>query len=106
MKYLLIFLLVLVILVVSMTLGAHNDQVITFNYLLAQGEYRVSTLLATLFAIGFALGWIICALFYLQVRISLARARRKIKRLELQLERSRANDVMLSTSATNIASRK
>jgi len=85
-KYLLIFLLVLVIFVISVTLGAHNDQVVTFNYLAAQGEYRVSTLLATLFGAGFVLGWIICGLFYLRARILLGRAERKIKRLELQLE--------------------
>ncbi|EKN6295104.1 LapA family protein, partial [Yersinia enterocolitica] len=84
MKYLLIFLLVLVIFVISVTLGANNDQVVTFNYLLAQGEYRVSTLLATLFAAGLVLGWIICGLFYLRVRILLGRAERKIKRLESQ----------------------
>ncbi|HCO5155334.1 TPA: lipopolysaccharide assembly protein LapA, partial [Escherichia coli] len=39
MKYLLIFLLVLAIFVISVTLGAQNDQRVTFNYLLAQGEY-------------------------------------------------------------------
>ncbi|KAB7896231.1 DUF1049 domain-containing protein [Rouxiella sp. S1S-2] len=85
MKYLLIFLFVLVIVVISITLGAHNDQVVTFNYLLAQGDYRVSTLLAVLFATGFVLGWIICGLFYLRVRLSLGRAQRKIKRLEQQI---------------------
>jgi len=69
-----------------MSLGAYNNQVITFNYLLAQGEYRVSTLLVALFTIGFLLGWIICALSYLQVYISLSKARRKIKQLELQLD--------------------
>lgn len=47
MKYLLIFLVVLVIFIISVTLGAHNDQVITFNYLLAQGQFRISTLLAS-----------------------------------------------------------
>ena len=72
MKYLLIFLLVLVIFVISVTLGAHNDQVVNFNYLVAQGDYRVSTLLATLFGAGFVLGWIICGLFYLRTRIALA----------------------------------
>ncbi len=51
MKYLLIFLLVLAIFVISVTLGAQNDQQVTFNYLLAQG-YRISTLLAVLFAAG------------------------------------------------------
>ena len=72
MKYLLIFLLVLAIFVISVTLGAQNDQQVTFNYLLAQGEFRISTLLAVLFAAGFAIGW-------------LARAERKIKRLEHQI---------------------
>ncbi|MCT4706326.1 LapA family protein [Enterobacteriaceae bacterium H11S18] len=85
MKYLFIFLLLLAIFVVSVTLGAQNDQVVNFNYLLAQGEYRVSTLLATLFAAGFIIGWLICSLFWLRVRITLARAERKIKRLEQQV---------------------
>ncbi|MCE1690561.1 lipopolysaccharide assembly protein LapA domain-containing protein, partial [Enterobacter hormaechei] len=35
---------------------------------------------------GFVLGWVICGLFYLRVRLSLGRAERKIKRLEVQLE--------------------
>ena len=82
---------VLAIFVISVTLGAQNDQQVTFNYLLAQGEYRISTLLAVLFAAGFAIGWLICGLFWLRVRVSLARAERKIKRLENQL--SPATDV-------------
>ncbi|MBJ3813594.1 LapA family protein [Shimwellia pseudoproteus] len=85
MKYLLIFLLVLAIFVISVTLGAQNDQVVSFNYLLAQGEYRVSTLLATLFAAGFVLGWLICGLFWLRTRVALARTERRVKRLEQQL---------------------
>jgi lipopolysaccharide assembly protein A len=84
-KYLLIFLLVLAIFVISVTLGAQNDQQVTFNYLLAQGEYRVSSLLAVLFAAGFFIGWLVCGLFWLKVRVSLARAERKIKRLEHQI---------------------
>ena len=82
MKYLLIFLLVLAIFVISVTLGAQNDQQVSFNYLLAQGEYRVSSLLAVLFAAGFVIGWLVCGLFWLKVRVSLVRAERKIKRLE------------------------
>ncbi|ABP60864.1 MULTISPECIES: LapA family protein [Enterobacteriaceae] len=85
MKYLLIFLLVLAIFVISVTLGAQNDQLVSFNYLLAQGEYRVSSLLAVLFAAGFAIGWLVCGLFWLKIRVSLARAERKIKRLENQI---------------------
>ncbi|TKI08113.1 LapA family protein [Martelella alba] len=82
MKYVLIFLLVLVIFIISVTFGAHNDQIVTFNYLLAQGQYRVSTLLTWIFAMGFILGWVICGLFYLRLRLALMRAERRIKKLE------------------------
>jgi lipopolysaccharide assembly protein A len=84
-KYFLIFLLVLAVFIISVTLGAQNDQQVTFNYLLAQGEFRISTLLAVLFAAGFAIGWLVCGLFWLRTRVSLLRAERKIKRLEQQL---------------------
>ncbi|MGM3176251.1 LapA family protein [Dickeya lacustris] len=99
MKYMLIFFLVLAIFIVSITLGAHNDQGVVFNYLLAQGEYRLSTLLATLFAVGFALGWVICGMFYLRLRIALGREQRKIKRLEQQL--SAASATSQNDSATH-----
>lgn len=95
MKYLLIFLLVLAIFVISVTLGAQNDQQVSFNYLLAQGEYRVSSLLAVLFAAGFVIGWLVCGLFWLKVRVSLVRAERKIKRLEHQL--TPASDIPVSS---------
>ncbi|MEZ3500494.1 LapA family protein [Pantoea sp. KPR_PJ] len=100
MKYLLIFLVVLVIFIISVTLGAHNDQVITFNYLLAQGEFRISTLLAALFGAGFVLGWAICGLFWLRVRVSLAHAQRKIKRMQTQLDKS-TQPVTTSTAVSS-----
>lgn len=102
MKYLLIFLVVLVIFIVSVTLGAHNDQVITFNYLLAQGEFRISTLLASLFGAGFVLGWAICGLFWLRARVSLAHAQRKIKRMQTQLDKSNPP----ATSSAAVAGRE
>ncbi|WP_240265211.1 LapA family protein, partial [Klebsiella pneumoniae] len=87
--------MVLAIFVISVTLGAQNDQQVSFNYLLAQGEYRVSSLLAVLFAAGFVIGWLVCGLFWLMVRVSLVRAERKIKRLEHQL--TPASDIPASS---------
>lgn len=83
-KYLLILFIVLAVFILSVTLGAHNDQIVEFNYLLAKGEYRLSTLLAVLFGAGLILGWVICGLFYVRIRLSLAYAHRKIRRLEQQ----------------------
>ncbi|MBK4715837.1 MULTISPECIES: LapA family protein [Tenebrionibacter/Tenebrionicola group] len=85
MKYILILLLVLAIFIVSVTLGAQNGTQVHFNYLIAQDDFSISTLLAVLFGAGFIIGWLICGLFWLRVRVSLMRAERKIKRLEQQL---------------------
>lgn len=85
MKYFLILLLAIVIFIISITLGSSNNQVITFNYLIAQGDFSVSSLLASLFGAGFVLGWLIAGLFYLKAIVSLKNARRKIRRLESQL---------------------
>lgn len=84
-KYLLIFLVLLVIFIISLTLGSKNDQVITFNFLVAQGEFHISTLLASLFGLGFLLGWVICGLFWLKARLLLQHARIKISKLEQRL---------------------
>lgn len=97
MKYLLILLVVLAIFVISVTLGAQNDGVVTFNYLLAQGEFHISTLLASLFAVGFLLGWAICGLFWLRVRVSLANSQRKVKRLQQQIGQQNEASKALST---------
>ncbi|EKT63738.1 LapA family protein [Providencia burhodogranariea] len=88
MKYFLILLLAVVIFIISITLGSSNNQVITFNYLIAQGDFSVSSLLASLFGVGFVLGWLVAGVFYLRAMISLKNARRKIKRLESQLSAS------------------
>ncbi|VFS19325.1 inner membrane protein [Escherichia coli] len=95
MKYLLIFLLVLAIFVISVTLGAQNDQQVTFNYLLAQGEYRISTLLAVLFAAGFAIGLVdLWPVLAASSCFPWRALERKIKRLENQL--SPATDVAVA----------
>ncbi|MDC9596243.1 LapA family protein [Xenorhabdus anantnagensis] len=102
MKYFLILLLALVVFIISVTLGANNNQIVTFNYLIAKGNYPVSTLLATLFAVGFILGWSICGVFYLRACFSLRHAKRKIKRLETQMEQpSESSTKAMSTVALN-----
>ncbi|MFP3019592.1 MAG: LapA family protein [Arsenophonus sp.] len=82
MKCFLIILLAIIIFIVSVILGSSNNQIITFNYLIAKGNYPISTLLAVFFIVGFVLGWLICGIFYAKAIISLLNAKRKIKRLE------------------------
>ena len=86
-KYLLLFIVVLFIFIVSFTLGAKNEQLVTFNFLVAEGTFRLSSLLASLFGIGFLLGWAICGLFWLRARVALAHAKNKVIKLEQQLSK-------------------
>ncbi|UVK77128.1 MAG: lipopolysaccharide assembly protein A [Sodalis sp. Fle] len=71
MKYVLVILLVLVIFIISVTLGMHNDQVLTFN-LFGSGSissmdltYRPDMHLDLLLADGF------CSLFWLRIPLVL-----------------------------------
>lgn len=45
-KYILGILIVIAVIIVAVTIGANNDQLITFNYIFAQSELRLSTLVA------------------------------------------------------------
>ena len=48
-KYILGFVIAVAVILVGITIGANNDQLITFNYVIAQSELRLSTLVAILF---------------------------------------------------------
>lgn len=88
MKYLLSVLLVLLAIVVIMMFSAHNDQTVTFNYLVGQQDYRLSTLLALAFMTGFLFCWLVCALFYLRLHIQHRSLVRQHKRLNQQIDKN------------------
>ena len=55
-KYILGLIIVLAIVLVAVTIGANNDQVITFNYIVAESQFQLSTLVAILYGFGLILG--------------------------------------------------
>ncbi|ACA31199.1 LapA family protein [Histophilus somni] len=67
-KYIIGFVLLITVVLVAVTIGANNDQIITFNYVVAQNEIRLSTLVAILFGLGLLLGWLITAFFYIKLK--------------------------------------
>ncbi len=84
-KYILGFVIVLAIILVAVTVGANNDQVITFNYIIAQSDFKLSTLVAILFGLGLILGWLITGLFYLKLKLKNMGLTRQIKRQTQQI---------------------
>ncbi|OOF39785.1 MULTISPECIES: LapA family protein [Rodentibacter] len=84
-KYILGFIIVLAILIVAITVGANNDQIITFNYIVAESQFQLSTLVAILFGFGLILGWFITGFFYLKLKLKNISLHRQIKRQNLQI---------------------
>ena len=78
-------LIIVAIVIVAVTVGANNDQIITFNYIFAQNEIRLSTLVAVLFGLGLVLGWLITGFFYLRLKFRNISLMRQIKRQTLQI---------------------
>ncbi|AKD39621.1 LapA family protein [Pasteurella multocida] len=84
-KYILGLVLVLAIVLVAITIGANNDQIISFNYMVAQSEFRLSTLVAILFGLGLILGWLISVIFYIKLKLKNMSLTRQLKRQTLQI---------------------
>ena len=84
-KYILGLIIVLAIVLVAVTIGANNDQVITFNYIVAESQFQLSTLVAILFGFGLILGWLITGFFYLKLKIQNMSLARQVKRQTLQI---------------------
>lgn len=84
-KYILGILIVIAVIIVAVTIGANNDQLITFNYIFAQSELRLSTLVAILFGLGLILGWLVTGIFYLKVKVQNIALNRRVKRQAQQI---------------------
>ncbi|HDV7283898.1 TPA: DUF1049 domain-containing protein [Mannheimia haemolytica] len=73
------------VIIVAVTIGANNDQFITFNYIFAQSELRLSTLVAILFGLGLILGWLVTGIFYLKIKLQNVALNRRVKRQAQQI---------------------
>ncbi|WJG11164.1 lipopolysaccharide assembly protein LapA domain-containing protein [Aliiglaciecola sp. LCG003] len=68
MKIFLIVVIFILIMLIAGLLGAKNDQIINFDYLLATIEMRLSMLLMLFFAAGTALSGLVFALIWLRLK--------------------------------------
>lgn len=84
-KYILGIFIVIAVVIVAVTIGANNDQLITFNYIFAQSELRLSSLVAILFGLGLILGWLVTGIFYLKLKVKNMALNRRVKRQAQQI---------------------
>ena len=78
MRTVLALIVLTVVVALALTLGAENQQFIRLNYLLAQDEFRLSTLLVIVFAGGFACASLLFGVLLLRARLSLRRLRKQL----------------------------
>lgn len=90
MKRFLTLVLIILLFAVAIILGLKNQQLVNINYLLAQSEMRLSTLLAINFMFGFIVSACFGTLFYLRLTLKNRQLRKlnKKQRKELNLLRS------------------
>ena len=84
-KYFLALVIILAIVLVALTIGADNDQLITFKYIISQSELQLSSLVAIIFGLGFILGWLLTGIFYLKLKFKNMALNRQVKRQTQQL---------------------
>lgn len=84
-KYILGLIILIAVILVAVTIGANNDQIISFNYIFAKTELQLSTLVAILFGLGLILGWLITGFFYLKLKLKNLSLARQVKRQAIQI---------------------
>lgn len=70
----------LALFLIALALGSQNQEIVTFNYLLAQGEFHLSTLLGSVFVVGFLIAWIIFGSMHLKSQFEIRKLNRKLKK--------------------------
>ncbi|MEH0665659.1 DUF1049 domain-containing protein [Vibrio scophthalmi] len=73
--------IVLALFLVALALGSQNQEVVNFNYLLAQGEFHLSTLLGVVFVVGFVIAWVIFGSLHLRSQLEVRKLKRQVKKL-------------------------
>lgn len=76
MKALVIFILLFCLLLLTIALGVQNDQLIDFNYLIAQTSLRLSSLMAVMLLLGVLLSGLVFSLFWLRLRWQISQLKR------------------------------
>lgn len=88
MKRFLTILITIVFLIIVIVIGLKNQQLITVNYIIAQNELRLSTLLAIIFTLGFAGALSLVSYFYLILKMK----NRKLRKINIK-QRKELNNV-------------
>lgn len=80
MKGIISLLVIVVLLAFAFAIGSQNDAVIQVNYLIAQAELRISTLIAVALSVGVIIGFLLMFASWVSVRLQLTSTRARLKK--------------------------
>lgn len=81
MKRILVFIIVVAVFLLAAVVGSRNTDLVTVNYLVAQSEMKMATLMMVMLLLGFFLGVLGMFSGYLSSRLKLNMLKRKLAKV-------------------------
>lgn len=78
MKTVIAILVICVIFVAALLFSSSNTEVVTINYFVAQGAFKIGTLLGFAFFSGFIICWVVFAILYWGLKLKLRSLNKKL----------------------------
>lgn len=100
MKGFFIALVIALLFVLALLLGSRNEQLVTINYFVAQGDFRLPVVLAIVFFAGFLLCWCFAIYHIGKLKYALSRTNRKLHKLQASVD----NDSKVLVEADEVKS--
>ncbi|ULN65204.1 lipopolysaccharide assembly protein LapA domain-containing protein [Vibrio gigantis] len=76
---------VIALFLIALALGSQNQTTVNFNYLLAQGDFHLSSLLGVVFVSGFALAWLVFGNMHMRSQLEIHRLKKQLNKQSKQV---------------------
>lgn len=100
MKSFIIAFFVAALFILALIFGARNEQVVTISYFVAQGDFRLPVVLATVFLAGFIVSWIFAMYHIAGLKLALRRTKKQLANAESKIDDHTASDEQPRTLIT------
>lgn len=76
---------VIALFLIALALGSQNQTTVNFNYLLAQGDFHLSSLLGVVFVSGFGLAWLAFGNMHMRSQLKIHRLKKQLNKQSKQV---------------------
>ena len=76
---------VIALFLIALAVGSQNQTTVNFNYLLAQGDFHLSSLLGVVFVSGFGLAWLVFGNMHMRSQLKIHRLKKQLNKQSKQV---------------------